>query len=170
MAKEEQTEDQSSPDPKVQENLIKALKGEIELKEALEVDDLFVESVEQKAYALYADGRYYTAETLLKGLTSLDSQRPYPFVLLGDIALRTDRADEAAEHLQHACEIDGSDPVASLKLGEALLRGGRSDEGIAALQQAVANAGDDKDNPHVKRAQALLSQHQTDANAGAVEA
>ncbi|MGM0558299.1 MAG: tetratricopeptide repeat protein [Myxococcota bacterium] len=149
----------------LQEGLIRALRGEAEFKEVLELDDLFMEGVEQKAYSLYAAGRYYTAETLLQGLASLDSTRVYPQMLLGDIALRTDRVEKAKAHLAAAAELDGSNPVALLKLGEALIRDGMVDEAQEVLEMTVELA--DGDDAHVKRAKALLTQyagHAHDAN------
>ena len=143
--------------PEIEQSFAKALRGEGELIDAFDVDELFLENVEQKAYSFYASGRYHSAEVLLSGLNSLDSKRVYPNLLLGDIALRTGRNEKAREHLEAAYEQDASDPTITLKLAEVMLNDGETEPALGLLESALELADDG--SPVANRATTLLDLH-----------
>lgn len=156
----ESTEITPSGGSNLEAGLIQVLKGEAQFRDVLDLDEVFLQSVEQRAHSLYASGRYHTAETLLAGLVSLDPDRPYPNMLLGDIALRTGRIDRAKYFLATAHEHDPDEPAITLKLGEALLREGLLEDALEVLTYTVEKGEEGGgDDIFTRRARALITQH-----------
>ena len=118
------------------------------------IDEDLISLISHKAYQFYATKKFDEAEVLLRGLTSLDPNEPYTFLLLGDILLERKKFDEAGAMLAHAHKLDPENPYALLKLGEALVRVGRHAEAFSILEQAVELLDDE--TPHHGRASALL--------------
>ncbi len=125
------------------------------MAEIFEIPELYLETVEEQAYNMYNVGQYDTAETLLKGVRSLDEKRYYPYILLGDIYLRQNRLDDAEEVLKKAYELQPEDACIVLKNAELHVRRGRQAEGKGMLEQVLTMT--DVDNAHNRRAQVLLS-------------
>lgn len=125
------------------------------MAEIFEIPELYLETVEEQAYNMYNVGQYDTAETLLKGVRSLDEKRYYPYILLGDIYLRQNRLEDAEEVLKKAYEVRPEDACIVLKNAELHVRRGRHEEGREMLTKVLEMTM--IENAHNRRAQVLLA-------------
>ncbi|MFU8804810.1 MAG: tetratricopeptide repeat protein [Bradymonadaceae bacterium] len=120
-----------------------------------EVGEGYLEMAEQRAYELYQHGRYEDARTIALGVIALEPARYYPYLLIGDIELKQLSVQQARIYLQAAYDRAPDRVPVLAKMGEVCLRSGATDDGCDFLAQVVGLI-DDENNPHRRRAQALL--------------
>src|SRR6516225_1798557 len=124
----------------------------------LGITDEQVKAFAALAYNQYQQGKYDDAETLFRGVTSLDSNAFYGYAGLGAIALARKPADlnAAYDNLSKAEELKPDDSTIQANLGEVLLRQGKIDEAKAHLEKAFQLDPERKDRG-ANRARALVS-------------
>ena len=93
--------------------------------------------IEMVAHNFYTQKRYSKAITILEGLFSLDRQRHYPLLLMGEVQMAKNNLDEALNYLQEALEVEPTDATTLLKLGELHIKAERPEEGKKVLTQLV---------------------------------
>lgn len=123
--------------------------------QVLGVDPSYIESMQQFAHVLYSRGRYEEAALLLKTIIELDETMFYPYLLLGDIALKEGHFDEAVACLHRADKLTDAHPLVSALLGEALLRVEEYPAGLSYLHRAV-DVAENPDADFVRRAGLLI--------------
>ena len=101
---------------------------------------LFV-GVELTALERFKAGRFDEAEALLRGVTTADTRRYYPQLLLAEILWKTGRPVEALEAIERAFALEPANISVRLKLGELLVLNGASERAREHLEHVVADAG-----------------------------
>lgn len=90
-----------------------------------------------QGYAFYQQGKYLEAETIFKGLVTLNSQVAYYHTALGSIYEAQDKYDEALEEFNLALVVDEKDICALVNRGEIRLRKGQVLEAAQDFQAAI---------------------------------
>lgn len=93
--------------------------------------------IEMEAHRLYERGRYEEAATLAQGIITLENKRPYPYLILADIAYRNDQLEDALKLFTVADSLSPDNPVVLAKLGEALVKAGKPKEAAQSLARAL---------------------------------
>lgn len=119
------------------------------------VNEKYLEMAEERAYQLYQAGRYEDARAVCMGIISLDSDRYYPYLVIGDVELKQLGLQQAREYLHLAHERAPEAIPVLAKYGEVLMRSREFSAGRPHLEKVVERV-EDPDNPHRRRAQALL--------------
>jgi tetratricopeptide (TPR) repeat protein len=131
------------------------LDPETSAAEVLGVSPEYIDSMITCAYLLYSRGRYDQAGTILKAVIELDNERYYPYLLIGEIALKRRHFEQAVACLRQADELSDEHPLVSARLGEALLRIDEVPAGLSYLHRAVQLSDDEKAR-YVRRARYLI--------------
>lgn len=105
--------------------------------ELLGFGPLELAAIEMEAHRLYERGRYEEATKLVTGVLTLEGSRPFPYLLLGDIAYRSEALEDAIKLFAVADGLSPNNPVVLAKLGEALVKGGKPKEAADALGRAL---------------------------------
>lgn len=145
-------QDRKQPAP---DTLLKVVKGEAGLNEFFGLPKDQLDAIAALGFRLYEQGKTRDAETIFRGLTTMDPKNPYGYAGLGAIALRDDKLVEAVNHLTRATELNPKDPTVYSNLGEALLRQAKFDQAAAAFDKALKLDPQERD-PGANRARAIL--------------
>lgn len=92
----------------------------------------------RQAVQHYKEGRFAQAEELLHHTVQLDPRQGSAFLLLGFLASRGNRLEEATTHYRQAVAVRPDFPEAWFNLGNVLQRQGELDEAIASYRRALA--------------------------------
>lgn len=106
-------------------------------------------------HSYYESGKYQQAIDIFEGIQMLDSQNPYAPAVLGSIAQRQERFEDALEHFDRALEIYPNDVHSLVNRGECLLNLGRFQEAAKDLKGAIA-LDPGQQHPAVNRARLLV--------------
>lgn len=87
--------------------------------------------------ALYLQGMYAEAESLLAAAAGKLRKDPRPYATLGLLYADTNRVDEAVESLRRSLDIDDSQSETWNNLGFVLHASGSHDEAVEALREAI---------------------------------
>lgn len=96
---------------------------------------------ESHAYTLYQRGKYDDAKTILKGIVALDHTRPYPHVMLGNIASDKGDFDSALGFFETAMHADPDHHTqGAIKYAETLLKlrdVSKAEQKISSLRESI---------------------------------
>jgi Flp pilus assembly protein TadD len=126
--------------------------------EVLGVTDTQVKAIMAIGYNQYQQGKLKDAETIFRGVTSLDGKSYMGWAGLGAVALARKPPDltTAFDSLTKAAELKPDDGTIQANLGEVLLRQGKVEEAKTHLEKAFQSDPNHKD-PGVNRARAIVS-------------
>ena len=123
----------------------------------MELDDRQHWTIARLTYWYLDRGRVAEAETLARGLLSLNQRDGLAWYYYGEARRRQDDLQEAVRALEEASRLMEGRPDVSFRLGEVLVRLGRRPEARKALRQARDNTEDDELS---RRAKVLLKRCQ----------
>ena len=109
-------------------------------RRVLEIDDSHVKGNGALGIALFHSGRYADAIAPLEKAIELEPDVYSTSELglyAGRAALRSDRLDEALDHLRRARELRPGDPMTLVSLGEALIKAERNPEATALYRETL---------------------------------
>jgi len=81
-------------------------------------------------WAFVRQGQFKSAARIYKALAALDQKNPYPFEVLGALALQEGDYQSAIEHLNHALHLDPAHQPSKINKAKALLLLGYRNEGL----------------------------------------
>lgn len=120
-------------------------------------DEGHLYQIELTAHRLYKERRYDKAKIVLEGLLSLDAERAYAHLLLGDVFLREHDYDAALDCLLAAERLDPESITTRAKIAETYLKKGEEARARELFEQvATMNSEEVHEQLAKRRAQALL--------------
>lgn len=124
---------------------------------ALGIGEAALQSFEQQAFAVYSQGQFERARALCLGILALNRRRASVHLMMGDMAMREYRFDEALGYLEEAVELEPADYRAQRRLGEVLLKLGRVDEAVEWLSRVTEVEVSTASRREVERADLLIA-------------
>jgi|GEM_PF-3994310 len=111
--------------------------------------------VENKAFQLYSQGRYDKALVLLDGLVAMNSHRFYPFLLRGEVMLKTGERIKALDNFLAARELAPNNITIASKIGEAYLGMRQPDQATMYFDEVLEDTESPSDHAAKRRARVL---------------
>ena len=120
--------------------IVRAVHEDRAINDVLDIDPEFIQQAEQMAYSLYMNDRLEEAEELILGVGSLDVNRYFPHMLLGDISMQQYEFEDAHAEFEEALEIQPDSAQTKIKLAEVKVRLGMHDEARELLNEVGPDA------------------------------
>lgn len=128
----------ASGSPTITEEQLKALiNGEKTFQDFFHLSDDVLLAWANQGYFFYNQGKYNEAETIFRGLVTLNPSVAYYHTALGSILEAQEKYDDAMEEFNAALNIDGKDICALVNRGEIRLRKGQIIEAAADFQAGI---------------------------------
>ncbi len=137
--------------------VIRRIKSGEAVAPALGIGEAALRAFEQQAFTVYRQGQFEQARSLCLGILALNRRRASVHLMMGDMAMRDHRFDEALEFLEEAVELEPADYRAQRRLGEVLLKLGRVDEALEWLSRVKEVEVSEASRREVERADVLIS-------------
>lgn len=120
-----------------EEQVLGLLNGNLSFQDFFSLSDEVLLAWANQGYFFYNQGKYAEAETIFKGLVTLNTKVAYYHTALGSIYEAQEKYDEALEEFNKATQIDGNDICALVNRGEIRLRKGKVLEAAEDFQKAI---------------------------------
>lgn len=120
-----------------EEQLDGLLNGDLSFQDFFNLSDEVLLAWANQGYFFYNQGKYTEAETIFKGLVTLNKSVAYYHTALGSIYEAQEKYDEAHEEFNIAIALDPKDICAMVNRGEIRLRKGKILEAAEDFQKAI---------------------------------
>lgn len=120
-----------------EEQLDGLLNGNYSFQDFFNLSDDVLLAWANQGYFFYNQGKYTEAETIFKGLVTLNAKVAYYHTALGSIYEAQEKYDDALAEFNHALDIDEKDICALVNRGEIRLRKGKVLEAAEDFQKAI---------------------------------
>ncbi|MFO1518568.1 MAG: tetratricopeptide repeat protein [bacterium] len=145
----------------------KFIEGEVTWAELQGVPPKLLFEISEHGYLQFQRGRFKEAETIFKGLSTLDHKNAYYHSVLGAIYQKQDRLGDALAEYTVAVEMNPKDIASFVNRGEIYYRLGGVEEPLEDFNAAIALDPQAK-NPWANRARflknAILQEEEADKN------
>jgi len=121
--------------PDQQRAIERFVAGELTFAELEGFSSAQAEEIASLGHQLYGQGALEDARTLFEGLAAINHHDPYPQQLLGAIADKQGRWEDAMAHYRRCLELSPGNQLARMRLGLLQLHHGEPEEGVSELSE-----------------------------------